>query len=235
MAGVSNLLPDVDLEKLTHLEMKKKLQGLTLEVYDEASDSMKTITIDASYSRPEEWLKTRQVPSVNISCISSQFDPDRFTTAKMRAFDGEYWHEKQYMIPVIYFYEVRFIVGLGQHMIALNEQITRRLPPMGFGSYIEVPYGGRFIECPFKLIDSKEIFARYGETEDNREFEQVYRYKLEGWRDVYPTQLVPSIKKVVVDVTVVPTHHNLTGTSTSPDPNNSVPPGSVKVNTDALE
>ena len=73
-------LPDVELIKLTHLAMKGKLQGLKL--LDANGD---TIVVNASYSRPEEWVKTRIAPALNINCVSIRLDPTRHTTNTMLA------------------------------------------------------------------------------------------------------------------------------------------------------
>jgi len=190
-------LPSVDLIKLTHLAMKNKLQGLTLLGADNAA-----ITVNATYSRPEEWVKSRIAPAINVNCFHGAFDPSRFSTDKLMAYVDESkvsMYTKQYPIPYKFFYEIRFITTLGQHSISLSEQILRRLPPMGFGAFLTVQYGTSPIELPFELVDDKDVFARFGQTTDNREFEHMFRYTVNGWLDTYTAGEESVVANIVVN------------------------------------
>jgi hypothetical protein len=173
--------------------------------------------IPVSYSRPEEWLVKRTKPSVNISTTMMKFDPTRFTTASIQAWLDDTYETvqiKPYYMPVIFFYEVRFIVSYGQHMMSLSDQILRKLPPFGFGTFVTIPYGDTNFTLPFELQTDKELLARYGDTEDNREFEKVLQYKVEGWLDLSEVQLVSTVKSLALTTDVsgfeIQTTHDLT-------------------------
>lgn len=189
-----------DLARETHLAMKRKLTGLTLSNGQGTEE-----TVPVTYNRPEEWMGMRKAPSVNIAMISSSFDPIRFTTAKLKSYktsEKTIVLQKGYPIPVNYIYEIRFITSYGQHSISLRDQILRRFPPFGFGTFITIPFGSGQVMCPFEQIDERDLFDRYGETEDNREFEHVFRYKVESWLDLYETVEVKTAMGIVLDVRV---------------------------------
>jgi len=185
----------------THLAMKNKLQGLTLP-----GKNNTTITVDASYSRPEEWIKTRIPPALNVNCVMTKFDPTRHTIDYMYSYADstkQVIHAKRMMTPFLFFYEIRFITALGQHNILLSEQILKRLPPLGFGGYLEIPFDTAVIECPFVIEDERDIFfhnSRVAQTTELREFEDCYRYKVFGWQDTYDTIDLKTINTVNVNI-----------------------------------
>lgn len=184
---------EFQLSVATAEAIKAKLEGMVLLAPDKPGTRLK---VDVTYSRPEKWILERKPPSVNINLLSTKFDGTRQTTAIMQRYESpekKVILQKHYYMPVCYFFEIRFIVAYGQHSMSLSEQILRRLPPLGFGGFIEFQYDGVRFECPFELLDGKDVFARYGETEDNREFEQVYRYKVQGWLDSNPVLTDPSV------------------------------------------
>lgn len=194
-------LPNADFQQATHLAIKKKLMGCTLPDTDGNLQPVPT-----SFSRPEEWLVSRKPPSINLNALSATFDPSRFTTDTLQSYkDGTRLIvlEKGYPVPVNYIYEIRFIVAYGQHMMSLNDQIMRKFPPMGFGSFVTYPYGSGQVLCPVTVIDGKDIFARYGETEANREFEHVYRLKVEGWLDVHDTVELHTVAEIEILIDVI--------------------------------
>lgn len=194
-------LPNADFQQLTHMAMKQQLVGCTLP-----DDAGNPVLVPTSFSRPEEWLQKRTAPSINLNAISAALDPTRFTTDTLQTYKDNTFLvvlEKGYPVPVNYIYEIRFIVGYGQHMMSLNEQIMRKFPPLGFGAYVSFPYGSASVMCPFTVIDGKDIFARYGETEDNREFEHVYRVKVESWLDVHETVELRTVADLDIIIEVI--------------------------------
>lgn len=187
--------------------LKKRLSGILLQP---TGTKTEPIHVNASYDRPEKWIKERQAPDLNITLLGVDFDPGRFSTSGLERYTppspqdvyGDILQKPSY-IPAVYFYEIRFIVLYGQHMLSLTEQIFRRLPPFGFGAFLEFDYRGDKLECPFELADDKSIFARYGETDDNREFEKTLRYRVQSWIDTSPDfTSVPIIEKVTVEYNV---------------------------------
>lgn len=189
-------IPNLQLVKLTHIAMLTAVQGLTVEAPGG------TVTVPATYSRPEAWMEKRESPSICVNCVEIKHDGTRMTTAKFYAKKaggvGEIL-EKQYWLPVNYFYDIRFIVPYGENKISLEEQIFKRLRPMGFHSYLTIASGDFHAYLPYELVTSKEAFARFGETKENREFEQFMRYRVSGWIDVYDTVEIPVILKVALE------------------------------------
>lgn len=184
---------ELQLSTLTAEALKDKLTGMVLLAPENPGQR---IYVDATYSRPEKWILERKPPAVNINLLSTRFDPTRQTTAILQRYETDakdMMLQKHYYMPVSYFFEIRFIVAYGQHSMSLSEQILRRLPPLGFGGFLEFLYDGVRFECPFELVDDKDVFARYGETEDNREFERVFRYKVQGWLDSNPVLADPRV------------------------------------------
>lgn len=190
-------LDSSDLARETHQALKNKL-GIPKLVNSEGTLE----DVKVTFSRPEEWLYTRITPSINLNIMSSKFDPGRFTTERLDAYKDETYGivlEKRYPIPVNYIYEIRFIVSYGQHMMSLNDQILRKFPPFGFNTFVKIPFGDGNITCPFELVDEKEVFNRFGKSEENREFERVYRFKVESWLDLDETHEYKTIYDVLID------------------------------------
>jgi hypothetical protein len=189
-----------------------KLKGIT--VVNTAGNPQEVKVV---FSSPETWLskiaemEANQrgedlVPSICVHRLPISFDSRRYTSrrkiSKYTTVNKTEMGIKEYMHPFNIYYQVDFLADYQEHVIAIMEGILKKMPPMGFRSYISVVYVDSEdtilrMDFPFRLVDVMDLTSEF--TSGYRRFRHALTYKVEAWLDLEEYTNIKTVVRTSID------------------------------------